>query len=199
MNRLQLFSWVLAGVCACGCAVAAEALPPSLRACMSETDTDRRLACFDRESARLANESRPASRPPTPAQPAATVQSPSPAAAPPAAAATAVSATEVEKSPEDKFGYRGAIARAEIDKKEEQERRDTEELKATVTEVSTLAHGELVLTLDNGQVWQQKPGDRAMRIKAGDPVTIKRGSLSSFLLTSEAKGAKGSMRVSRVK
>ena len=52
-------------------------------------------------------------------------------------------------------------------------------------------------TLDNGQVWQQKRGDRGMRIKVGDEVAIRRASLGSFLLTTEA--AKGSMRVSRVK
>lgn len=68
---------------------------------------------------------------------------------------------------------------------------------AKVSELGTLPRGELLLTLDNGQVWQQKPGDRAMRIKVGDDVTIHRASLGSFLLTSQA--ANGSMRVTRVK
>ena len=97
-----------------------------------------------------------------------------------AAAATAQSA-------EDKFGYRGNIARAEHDKKEAAER-EFEQLTAKVAELSTLPHGELQLTLDNGQVWQQKPGDRSMRVKVGDEVTIKRGSLGSFLLTSHGQG-----------
>ena len=205
MNRLQLVSWVLVGVCAGGCAVAAEALPPSLRACMSEADASRRLACFDRESARLTTESAPVARQAATPPPPAPAPAPAAAKAAPAAAATAAAtgaataAAAAEKSPEDKFGYRGTIARAEIDKKEAEERKGAEQITATVTEVSTLAHGELVLTLDNGQVWQQKRGDRAMRVKVGDQVSIKRGSLNSFLLTSEAKGAKGSMRVSRVK
>jgi hypothetical protein len=212
MNRSQLLLWVLAGMFACGCAAAAEALPPSLRACMSESDASKRLACFDRESGRLAGESVAATRPATTASaaapsvakavpPAAAPAATAPAAAAPAAAATTAAAVPaaVEKSAEEKFGYRGSIARADIDKKEEEERGGVEQLNATVTEVSTLAHGELLLTLDNGQVWQQKAGDRAMRIKVGDPVSIKRGSLRSFLLTSEAKGAKGSMRVTRVK
>jgi hypothetical protein len=30
----------------------------------------------------------------------------------------------------------------------------------------------LVLTLDNGQIWQQKTADRAMHVKVGDQVTI---------------------------
>lgn len=175
MNRSQLLSWIFVGVGACGGVASAQTLPPSLRACMSESDAGRRLACFDRESAQLTSESAPAK-------------------AAPAAAATAAAAAE--KTPAEKFGYRGNIARAEIDKKDEEERSAAEQLTATVTELATLAHGELVLTLDNGQVWQQKAGDRAMRIKVGDAVTIKRGSMNSFLLTSEAKG---SMRVARVK
>jgi hypothetical protein len=199
MNRSQLFSWVLAGVSACGWATAAETLPPSLRACMSESDAGKRLACFDRESARLTNESAPAAatQPPRAAPPAAAKAAPAAATSATTAATTAAAAAE--KSPEEKFGYRGNIARADIDKKEEEERREAEQLTATVTELSTMAHGGLVLTLDNGQVWQQKTSDRAIRLKVGDQVAIKRGSLNSFLLTSEAKGAKGSMRVTRVK
>lgn len=184
MKRSQFFSLLVAGLCACASAVAAEALPPSLRACMSESDATQRLACFDRESARLTQESAPVARRADP-----------PASAAPAAAPTAAGATA--QSAEDKFGYRGSIARAEFDKKEAQERQEFEQLTAKVSELGTLPHGELLLTLDNGQVWQQKPGDRAMRIKVGDDVTIRRASLGSFLLTSEATN--GSMRVARVK
>lgn len=195
MNRAQRVSWILVGMCAWGSAIAAEALPPTLRACMSESDDARRLACFDRESARLAQDSAPTARksdPPAPAPAAATV----PAATATTAAASAPAASAPAQSPQDKFGYRGNIARAEIDKQSEEARRQAEELTATVTELSTLVHGELLLTLDNGQVWQQKRGDRGMRIKVGDEVTIRRATLGSFLLTTKAKG---SMRVSRVK
>lgn len=194
MNRSQLVSWILIGVSVCGGTVAAETLPSGMRACMSESDAGKRLACFDRESARLSKESAPAARQAaTPVPPV-----PTPPAAASAAASTAATAA-AEKSPIDKFGYRGNMARADVDRREEEERRAAEELKATITELSTMAHGELVLTLDNGQMWQQKTSDRALRLNVGDQVTIKRGSLASFLLTSEAKGAKGSMRVTRVK
>ncbi len=197
MDRAQLVSWVLVGMCAWGSAPAAEALPPTLRVCMSESDAARRLACFDRESARLVKDNAPTARKSDPrvAAPAATAAVPAataPAAATPAPAATAPASS----SPQDKFGYRGNIARAEIDKQSEQERSQAEVLSAKVTELSTLAHGEVLLTLDNGQVWQQKRGDRGMRIKVGDDVTIRRATLGSFLLTAKAKG---SMRVSRVK
>jgi hypothetical protein len=196
MKRLQFSSWLVAGLCVCASAQAAEALPPSLRTCMSESDPTQRLACFDRESARLTQESAPVARradPPTSAPPAAAPAAAS--AAPAAAAASSVAAPT--PSAEDKFGYRGSIARADLDKKSAEERQEYEQLTAKVSELGTMPHGELLLTLDNGQVWQQKAGDRAMRIKVGEAVTIRRASLGSFLLTSQTSN--GSMRVTRVK
>lgn len=195
MHRAQRVSSVLVGMCVWGSAIAAGALPPSLRVCMSESDAARRLACFDRESARLMQDSAPTARksdPPAAAPAAAAV----PAATASAATTPAPAATAPAPSTQDKFGYRGNIARAEIDKQSEEERSQAEVLTAKVTELSTLAHGEVLLTLDNGQVWQQKRGDRGMRIKVGDDVTIRRATLGSFLLTAKAKG---SMRVSRVR
>ena len=194
MNRLQIVSWVLIGVGCCGCATAADALPPTLRTCMKESDATRRLACFDRESALLAGESAPVARQadPAPAPPATTA----PAAPVASAAATAGAAAATTQSATDKFGYRGNMARADLDKKKEVEQ-GAEELTAKVTELSSLPNGGLVLTLDNGQIWQQKTADRAMHVKVGDQVTIKRGVLNSFLLTSDTN--KGSMRVARVR
>jgi len=194
MNRLQIISWVLIGVGCCGCAMAADALPPTLRTCMKESDATRRLACFDRESALLAGESAPVARQadPAPTRPAATA----PAAPVASAAATAGAAAATTQSATDKFGYRGNMARADLDKKKEVEQ-GGEELTAKVTELSSLPNGGLVLTLDNGQIWQQKTADRAMHVKVGDQVTIKRGVLNSFLLTSDTN--KGSMRVARVR
>jgi hypothetical protein len=195
MNRAQTFSWVLIGVGFCGCAAAADALPPSLRACMKETDSARRLACFDHESAVLAGESAPVARQvdPAPARPASTAPAPT---APVASAAGAAAAAATTPSTEDKFGYRGNMARADLDQKKAAEQQ-SEQLTAKVVELSTLARGELLLTLDNGQMWQQKTADRALRVKVGDQVIIRRATLGSFLLTVE--GNNGSMRVSRVK
>jgi len=195
MDRLQMFSWVLVGVACCGCATAADALPPSLRVCMKETDATHRLACFDRESAVLAGESAPVARQadPAPARQAA----PAPTAPVASAAATAGAAAATAQSAEDKFGYRGNMARADIDKQKAIEQQEFEQLTAKVTELETLPNGGMMLTLDNGQIWQQKTADRAIRVKVGDQVTIKRGALSSFLLTSATN--KGSMRVARVR
>ena len=88
------------------------------------------------------------------------------------------------------------MARADLDKQKEVEQ-GSEALTAKVTELSTQPNGGIVLTLDNGQIWQQKTGERGVRVKVGDQITIKRGVLNSFLLTSENN--KGSMRVARVR
>ena len=79
------------------------------------------------------------------------------------------------------------MARAELDKKKEEEQ-SSRQLTTKITEVSTLAHGELLLTLDNGQMWQQKTADRALRVKAGDQVTIKRGAQ---LVPAHSRGHQG--------
>jgi co-chaperonin GroES (HSP10) len=195
MNRVQKLFWAVVGMGFIGCATAADALPPSLRACMKETDAIRRLACFDHESAVLAGESAPVAQQAAPAPtPHAAPASTAPAAA--ATAATAGAAAATTQSATDKFGYKGNIAREDLDKqKAEEEGSGT--LTAKVTAIENPLNRGLVVTLDNGQVWQQKTADSAMRIKVGDQVTIKHAMLGSFLLTSDT--VKGSMRVSRVK
>jgi hypothetical protein len=193
MNRVQRFSWLLVGMGVLGCATAADALPPNLRACMKEADATRRLACFDRESAVLAGENAPVAHQvePAPTRPAA----PPPAAPVASAAATAGAAAATTQSATDKFGYKGSIAREDLDKKKEAEQASGA-LTAKVAAVTALPNDGLRVTLDNGQVWQQKTADRGMHIKVGDQVTIKHATLGSFLLTSDT--VNGSMRVSRV-
>ncbi len=55
-------------------------------------------------------------------------------------------------------------------------------MKATVTAIDKRPRGELVVTLDNGQVWAQKSADRYFPLEVGDPVAILAGSLGSFRL-----------------
>ncbi len=66
---------------------------------------------------------------------------------------------------------------------------------AIVKELKKNAYGAMVLTLDNGQVWEQKD-TKTMSIHDGDAVLIERGAMSAFYLT--AQGNKR-MRVARVK
>jgi hypothetical protein len=166
-------------------AALAQALPASVRACASERDDARRLSCYDREIARLDQGGDVAAAPATKAEVA-------PAAAAAAAAASAAAATPPTAAPDEKFGYRGDIARKELDEQAATEAVDR--LEATITEVSSRAHGELVITLDNGQVWVQKAPDSKMQLKTGDPVTIKKASLGSYMLVAAGR----STRVTRV-
>jgi hypothetical protein len=165
-------------------AALAQALPASVRACASERDDARRLSCYDREIARLAQDSGAV------AAPSATAEVTTAAAAATTAASAAPKPTA---APDEKFGYRGDIARKELDE-QAATTEGVDRLEATITEVSSRAHGELVVTLDNGQVWVQKAPDSKIRLKAGDQVTIKKASLGSYMLVAAGR----STRVTRV-
>ena len=81
---------------------------------------------------------------------------------------------------EEKFGLRGDLKQEKA--KQAPELAELQELHAKVTKVATKPHGELVLTLDNGQVWSEIQTNSGIRVKAGDPVVIKAGALKSFNL-----------------
>ena len=53
---------------------------------------------------------------------------------------------------------------------------------ATVTAIDKRPRGEIVVTLDNGQVWAQKSAERYFPIAVGDTVEILAGALGSFRL-----------------
>jgi hypothetical protein len=98
------------------------------------------------------------------------------AAAPKAAAASPkVSAAET-------FGVQGSeLARSRDDGKPEPEDAP-KRISAKVTAIEKRARGELVVTLDNGQVWAQKEVGAYFPLKVGDPVAILAGTLGSFRL-----------------
>jgi predicted Abi (CAAX) family protease len=105
-----------------------------------------------------------------PAAPAAAVaaipSAPQPAAPPPTPAASV--------SREEKFGARGDLDR--------ERREGLKEITAKVTEVGARPHGELVVTLDNGQVWAERAASSKIKVKVGDTVKIESGALGSFVL-----------------
>ena len=75
------------------------------------------------------------------------------------------------------------------------ENSDSEQV-ALAKKVKKSLHGELVITLDNGQVWRQI-GTDSFRLKADNEVIIMRGALNSFLL--KKAGSNKTIRVKRVK
>jgi hypothetical protein len=71
-----------------------------------------------------------------------------------------------------------------------------DKLAAHITAVSQKSHGEFVVTLDNGQVWQEAEATSHLPLRAGDNITIKRGMLGAFYMsTRQVLG----LRVTRVR
>lgn len=64
------------------------------------------------------------------------------------------------------------------------------ELRAVVAGIKKSVLGRMVLTLDNGQVWQQNDS-KTLLLHVGDDILIERGALSAFYLSSD-----GSKRIS---
>lgn len=71
-----------------------------------------------------------------------------------------------------------------------------ENIEAIVKNIKKAPYGELIITLDNNQVWRQS-GTEGMSLKKADLVEIRRGALNSFLL--KKVGLNRSIRVKRVK
>lgn len=132
-------------------AAQADSIPAALRACAAEKEDTARLACFDRELAR-ATEAPLAAEPPAP-----------------------------KMTPEERFGRAGDIAKAESKRVAEAQGPGIKELTAMVVSLSRRSYGELVMTLDNGQVWAQQSPDTRFSIGAGEKVTIKAGVLNAFM------------------
>ena len=96
-------------------------------------------------------------------------------AAAPKAAAAKVDATHT-------FGVQGSELARNHDADKPQADSPPKKISATVTGIEKRARGELVVTLDNGQVWAQKEIGAYFPLKVGDPVAILAGTLGSFRL-----------------
>jgi hypothetical protein len=187
------WGWLFSLGYAC-CAVvplaSAGPLPASLAACAAETDAGQRLACYDREVPRLA---RPESKTEVKAGNGTPVVAPADTPAlgmtgsGAAAADPPASATPPETSgqaAEDSFGLTGELRhKRQLEAKAPP---DLSRLTARVAAFSYKPRGEIVLRLDNGQIWEQAEADGEVAMKAGDTVTIKAGALGSFWLNAHA-------------
>ena len=177
-----LFLCAMATAASVGHAMAATApTPDGLRACMAENDDARRLACYDRELNRRASTDAPAVAIPAGAASTASAASGSKGAGSAAAVSAAPVAAVAEAVPHNDFGVRGS----EVARQREQQQPDDPQaalLTAKVTEVSKQARGELVITLENGQVWLQKKVESYFPLKSGDQIHISPGALGAYWL-----------------
>jgi hypothetical protein len=86
------------------------------------------------------------------------------------------------------FGLYGSeLARNRDDDVSAQESASPKRISAKVAGIDKRPRGELVVTLDNGQVWAQKEAGAYFPIKVGEPVTILAGTLGSFRLVAGSR------------
>jgi hypothetical protein len=139
-------------------AVAADAVPESIRACAQVKDATTRLRCFDRAVMELGV--------PVAAGAGST---------PSAAASVAVAAPAL--TPEESFGAKGTLKVQQQHKAEEPP--PLKQLTSNIKAVRTGPSGEYIVTLENGQVWRQLSA-QPMQMRVGQPVTLKPMSMGSF-------------------
>ena len=96
--------------------------------------------------------------------------------------------------PVDEFGLSEAAKRARDPEKAKEIM--PEQISAKVTKVGNRPTGELVVTLESGQVWVQIETVSKAMVKAGDTVTIKKAALGSYMLVAPNRVA---TRVRRVR
>jgi hypothetical protein len=163
-------------------------LPAQLKHCASLTDAGIRLACYDAlagssasntvtAQAPAGSSSAPSSGVTATAGAAATAGTAAKAGA--AATTGAPAAVGVAAPPaarEFEFGVHNGPLEAKLITPQREKR-----LLAVVSGISNRPRGELVVTLDNGQVWVQLEATR-YPLKTGDHVEIDVGALGSYVL-----------------
>ncbi len=159
-------SALIAGLMSCPqYSLAATTLHDQLEACRSISDAIERLGCYDG----IGLETLATDAVVEDVQPATV------AAAEASETPEAAEAAEVAEVAEENFGYEFSVKDV------------PEKLTSTVVSVRKNAKGGLVVTLANGQVWQQS-GTERLFLDAGESVTILRGAFSAFYLVVNDKG-----------
>jgi hypothetical protein len=156
-----------------------EPLAVQIKRCSSLTEANARLACYDALAGTVTGSvpsAAAAGSAATPARAAAPADSePSPGTSSNAPAA-GVAASAIQAAPNvADFGVRNGPLQAKLDPVKEKR------MLAVVSTVSNRSRGELVVRLDNGQVWTQiEPRDYPL--KPGDQVEIDVASLGAYVL-----------------
>jgi hypothetical protein len=157
LPRIVLVSLAIGGIPA----AVAQTLPDRVRSCAAQSEAGARLECYDELAASIGKGGDQGSAVP-PAEPATAETS-----APPAAAS--------------QFG----IAGGKLERKKAAE--TPNQIEALVSGVARRPRGELVITLDNGQVWAQLEPQAYFPLKTGDMVHIAKAALGSYFMTIPAK------------
>lgn len=71
-----------------------------------------------------------------------------------------------------------------------------DEVESTIASASPADYGKWLITLEDGAVWRTVEADSRSRTpRAGDPVTVKRGSLGRYFITWKGSRANSALRV----
>jgi hypothetical protein len=174
------------GGCGFACALAlfaspaalrAQSLPATLRACAAESDADRRHACYDREVARMLDAEKRSSAGQHAAPPRKAAAQQNAAARQQTVAAQQNAAAQRSEA----ILPPNAGAPRPAPKARSTAARRSDRLSARIVSVDSTPD-ELVLHLDNGEVWEQT--DRTsggLGLRAGDTVTIEKHFGSYYL------------------
>jgi hypothetical protein len=168
--KITLLLVCIAGALPC---VAAEPLA-DLLACRSITDPDARLACFDRETAALADAPAASLVPPLPAQ------SRAPAPVLDAQQSFGLSGSAIAATEEAKGARPPKLAKID----------------SRIVGLSFTGNGRTLFTLENTEMWRQLESDGDVMAKLGDVATISRGLLGSYWL--QLKNGRG-CKVTRIR
>jgi hypothetical protein len=195
--------------------VFAQTLPASVIACADETDVLKRLSCYDREVARYRTPPAAATAPRSPTAASASaapsapgapaVAAPTPSVRAAAAPASAAAGAAIAAAPVSAAATSPAAAAAEFGMNGELKRKEgggtpepakLDKLTARVTSISNRPTGETIYNLEGGQIWVEAETESHLPLHPGEEITIKRGVLGAFYLSSaEARG----VRVKRVR
>lgn len=162
--------------------------------CAQIKDSLERLVCYDQAFGGAASvpQSLPAPAP-APATPA-----PAPVAQAAPAAPAAVAAAPAAPAPAaaaDSFGS-DQVRRTE---KQRQADAGPTSLSAQVASLREYRQRMWLITLDNGQVWQQMDIDSLFQVGVGDTIQIEKGKLGGYRMARTSNGRSGWVRVNRVK
>lgn len=199
MNDFSRALFVGVATC-CAQAVSAQSLSDQVRGCAAQADTGARLACYDQLAAGLgkgaaiggtADERAAGSALAGNAGAGNSAADARGASMGNATAAGSTTATQrpgtadgaaaSPPSPESQFGISGGRL------EQKKETVTPKEIQAVVSGVARRPRGELVITLDNGQVWAQLAPQEYYPLEIGDTVHISKGALGSYSLSTPAK------------
>ena len=138
-------------------------IPEGLIGCMDESESLQRLSCYDREMARLSSTTNNVSSADT--EDRTTADAGAITAGDPESRPVKSDDIVQEKPQADEMPPQGA------------------KLTAAIIKISTKRYGELILSLDNGQVWAEKIPNRSMRLNVGDLVSIRQGRFGGYRLS----------------